>query len=241
MKKIKTQILLHILVSTLSISLSAQNFEYFETEREVYWGINKNSWGGLFGGGVLKFSDKISDNMYKTLGFELVNIKHPKENKYSSAIGYGRTFIWGKKNYFFSLRGQYGREMILFSKKDEQGIRINAQLAAGPSIGLQVPYYIKYSRNNRMEIENFDPNTQTFNNVIGSASFFEGLDELKIKPGLNIKAAVNFEFSPSKSVTALEVGFLGDFYPGGVDIMPTARKYSFYPTAFITLFYGRKY
>jgi hypothetical protein len=163
------------------------------------------------------------------------------ESKYSSAIGYGRTFIWGKKNYLFSLRGQYGREMILFSKKDQQGIRINAQLAAGPSIGLQIPYYIKYSRNNRMEIENFDPNTQTFNNVIGSASFFEGLDELKIKPGLNIKAAVNFEFSPSKSVTALEVGFLGDFYPGGVDIMPTARKYSFYPTAFITLFYGRKY
>ena len=26
-----------------------------------------------------------------------------------------------------------------------------------------------------VEIENFDPNTQTFNNVIGSASFFEGL------------------------------------------------------------------
>ena len=48
-----------------------------------------------------------------------------------------------------------------------------------------------------MEIENFDPNTQTFNNVIGSSSFFEGLDELRIKPGINIKAAVNFEFSPS--------------------------------------------
>ena len=73
------------------------------------------------------------------------------------------------------------------------------------------------------------------------ASFFEGLDELKIKPGINIKAAINFEFSPSKSATALEVGFLGDFYPGGVNIMPTAREYSFYPTAFITLFYGRKY
>ena len=33
----------------------------------------------------------------------------------------------------------------------------------------------------------------------------------------------------------------GRFGEGGVDIMPTARKYSFYPTAFITLFYGRKY
>ena len=45
--------------------MSAQNFDYFDTEREVYWGINKNSWGGLFGGGILKFSIKISDNLYQ--------------------------------------------------------------------------------------------------------------------------------------------------------------------------------
>ena len=55
--------------------------------------------------------------MYKTIGFELVNIKHPKENKYSSALGYGRTFVWGKKNYLYSLRGQYGRELILVKKR----------------------------------------------------------------------------------------------------------------------------
>ena len=236
---------LFVLISTslfFTVSYSySQNFEYFDTDKEVLWVINKNSWGGLLGGGVLKFSNKISDNQFKTIGFELVNIKHPKENRYTSSIGYGRTFIWGKKNYLFSLRAQYGRETILFSKKDQQGVRINAQVAAGPSIGLKVPYYIKYSRNNRMYIENFDPSSQTFNNVIGSASFLEGIDELSIKPGINIKAAINFEFSPSKSTTAIEVGFLGDFFPGGVDIMPTAKEYSFYPTAFITLFYGRKY
>ena len=43
-----------------------------------------------------------------------------------------------------------------------------------------------------MEIENFDSSIHTFNNVIGSASFFEGLDELKFKPGINLKAAINF-------------------------------------------------
>ena len=222
-------------------SLFSQNLEYFEYEREAQWGISKNSWGGLIGGGILKFSNKASNNLYRTIGFELVNIKHPKENKYSSPLGYGRTFIWGKKNYFFSLRGQYGREVILFSKKDQQGIRINAQLAVGPSIGILMPYYIKYSRNNRMEIENFNSATQTFNNVMGSASFFEGINEIKIKPGLNLKAAINFEFGSKKSSTAIEIGFLVDAYSKKITIMPTAENYSVYPTAFITLLYGRKY
>ena len=222
-------------------SLFSQNLDYFDSEKEAQWGISKNSWGGLIGGGVLKFSNKVSNSLYRTIGFELVNIKHPKENKYSSPLGYGRTFIWGKKNYFFSFRAQYGREVILFSKKDQQGIRINAQLAAGPSIGILMPYYIKYSRNNRMEIENFNSATQTFNNVMGSASFFEGINELKIRPGLNLKAALNFEFGTKKSSKAIEIGFLVDAYPKKIVIMPTADNYSVYPTAFITLLYGRKY
>ena len=230
-----------IIVLFHSENLRSQNLEYFETENERFWGINKNSWGGLIGGGVLKFSSRISENMYRTIGFELVNIKHPKENKYSSSLGYGRTFVWGKKNYLFSLRGQYGRELILVSKKDQQGIRVNAQFALGPTIGLLIPYYIKYSRNNRMEIESFDSSIHTFNNVIGSASFFEGLDEITFKPGINIKAAMNFEFGSGKSATAIEVGFLGDLFTNEVVIMPTSKKSSFYPTAFITLFYGRKY
>lgn len=221
--------------------LFSQNLEYFDSEKEAQWGISKNSWGGLIGGGVLKFSNKVSNSLYRTIGFELVNIKHPKENKYSSPLGYGRTFIWGKKNYFFSFRAQYGREVVLFSKKDQQGIRINAQLAVGPSIGILMPYYIKYSRNNRMEIENFNSATQTFNNVMGSASFFEGINELKIRPGLNLKAALNFEFGTKKSSTAIEIGFLADAYPKKIVIMPTADNYSVYPTAFITLLYGRKY
>ena len=237
----KSKVLFIFFIVFLSDNLNSQGLDYFDTENERFWGINKNSWGGLIGGGVLKFSTKVSDNMYRTIGFELVNIKHPKENKYSSSLGYGRTFVWGKKNYLFAMRAQYGRELILISKKDQQGIRVNSQLAIGPTIGLLIPYYIKYNRNNRMEIENFDSSIHTFNNVIGSASFFEGLDELKFKPGINLKAAINFEFGAGKSATAIEVGFLGDLFLQDIIMMPTARNYSFYPTAFITLFYGRKY
>ena len=93
----------------------------------------------------------------------------------------------------------------------------------------------------RQQHENFDSSIHSFNNVIGSATFFEGIDEIKIKPGINLKAALNFEFGSAKSASAIEVGFLGEVFPNEVIIMPTARNYSFYPTAFITLFYGRKY
>ena len=109
-----------IFFSSISIHINAQELDYFDYEREILWGINKNTNGGLIRGGVLKFSNKIAEKLYSTIGVELVNVKHSKENKYSSALGYGRTFIWAKQNYFFSFRGQYGREMILFSKKDQQ-------------------------------------------------------------------------------------------------------------------------
>ena len=92
-----------------------------------------------------------------------------------------------------------------------------------------------------MEIESFNASTHTFNNVIGSASFIEGIDEIKIRPGFNVKAAINFEFGTKKSATAIEVGFLADVFTKEIIIMPTSENYSIYPTAFITLFYGRKY
>ena len=83
----KSKVLFIFFIVFLSDNLNSQGLEYFDTENERFWGINKNSWGGLIGGGVLKFSTKVSDNMYRTIGFELVNIKHPKENKYSSSLG----------------------------------------------------------------------------------------------------------------------------------------------------------
>ena len=54
------------LIFFYSENLSSQGLQYFDTENERFWGINKNSWGGLIGGGILKFSTKVSDNMYRT-------------------------------------------------------------------------------------------------------------------------------------------------------------------------------
>ena len=51
MKKYIFLFTLLVFYSNVSVS---QNTEYFDTENERYWGISKNSWGGLIGGGVFK-------------------------------------------------------------------------------------------------------------------------------------------------------------------------------------------
>jgi hypothetical protein len=75
----------------------------------------------------------------------------------------------------------------------------------------------------------------------GTGRVFEGLGESKIVPGLNVKAALNFELGTVKSqVTGFEAGFLMDVYTKKIEIMPTAKNYSVFPTLFLTLFYGNR-
>tara|TARA_B100000941_G_scaffold170058_1_gene121159 strand:+ start:1061 stop:1789 length:729 start_codon:yes stop_codon:yes gene_type:complete len=219
----------------------AQESDYFEYQNEILWGINKNTNGGLIGGINLKFGNKIKDNKYRIYGIEIVNVKHPKEYKYTSPFG-GDNFIWAKQNTMYSLRMQYGIEKSIFNKKDENGIQINAHLSGGPGLGVLVPYYIRYNRNNAVVIEAFDSNIHNFNNVIGTAGFLEGINEAKIRPGINLKSAINFEFgSMKKGSIALEVGFLAEAFTKKMIIMPTVKNKLIFTSAFITLFYGRKW
>ena len=219
----------------------AQESDYFEYQNEILWGINKNTNGGLIGGINLKFGNKIKDNTYRIYGIEIVNVKHPKEYKYTSPFG-GDNFIWAKQNTMYSLRMQYGIEKSIFNKKYENGIQINAHLSGGPGLVFLVPYYIRYNRNNAVVIEAFDSNIHNFNNVIGTAGFLEGINEAKIRPGINLKSAINFEFgSMKKGSIALEVGFLAEAFTKKMIIMPTVKNKSIFTSAFITLFYGRKW
>ena len=219
----------------------AQESDYFEYQNEILWGINKNTNGGLIGGINLKFGNKIKDNTYRIYGIEIVNVKHPKEYKYTSPFG-GDNFIWAKQNTMYSLRMQYGIEKSIFNKKDENGIQINAHLSGGPGLGFLVPYYIRYNRNNAVVIEAFDSNIHNFNNVIGTAGFLEGINEAKIRPGINLKSAINFEFgSMKKGSLTLEVAFLAEAFTNKMIIMATVKNNSIFTSAFITLFYGRKW
>ena len=93
----------------------AQTQDSYEYNSEFTWGINKNSSGGFIGGFTFKKARKLNDRMLETFGLELMNVKHPQEVRKSSRST-GNFFIWGKSNYLYAIRLQYGRDLILFTK-----------------------------------------------------------------------------------------------------------------------------
>lgn len=210
-------------------------------ETEFVWGITKNTSSGLIGGFVAKHAKRIKPGVYRTLGVEIVNVKHRNEVRLNSIIT-GNFFIWAKEIYLYAFRGQYGREYIIFKKAPQQGIQINALFAGGPSIGLKTPYYIEITQGGlQNEKVPYKSGKYGFEEIMGTGNLFQGLFESGVTVGLNIKSSLAFEFGTFKSnVTGIELGFLIDAYIETVEIVPAAKNSAIFPTAFITFFYGSR-
>jgi hypothetical protein len=224
--------------SVLSHAQPGYNYDY---NTEFVWGINKNTSSGLIGGFIIKHSKAIGPRQFRTLGLELMNIKHPNEVRLNSVVT-GNFFIWAKEIYFYSIRGQYGREIILFKKASQQGIQINAQIAAGPSIGIKAPYYIEISSGSFQSAKvPYKAGQYNFEEIYGTGNLFQGIFESGFTVGANVKSSLAFEFGAFKSnVSGVEMGFLVDAYVNKIYIVPAAENTAVFPTAFITFYYGTR-
>lgn len=225
--------------SALAINVAAQTQDSYDYQSEFTWGINKNTYGGLIGGFMFKKARKINERVLETFGLEIMNVKHPQEVKENSQST-GNYFIYGKSNYLYALRFQYGRDLILFKKAPQQGVEIKAVGAIGPSFGIVAPYFIERAADGGFVTirEQYNPSIEA-SEIYGPGRLFEGLGQSKLKLGVNLKAALNFELGTSKNqVTGFEAGFLLDTYSSKVVLVPTAKNYSVYPILFFTLFYG---
>lgn len=226
-----------MICTIISFGTRAQSDGNYEYTKEFVWGFNKNTNGGLLGGLTFKWGRAINERTFSTIGFELMNVKHPKEFRIPTSSG--NQFIWGKSNYLYTIRGQYGRDFLLYKKAPQQGVQINASIAAGPTIGIVAPYYVQTEGGSQQYI--FDPTGGSPNRfeIIGPGRLFQGLGESKIKMGLNAKASLSFELGAFKSnLTGFEVGFQFEQFTEKIPIIPTQENRSFYSSAFITIFYG---
>ncbi|TAH19860.1 MAG: hypothetical protein EAZ08_07285 [Cytophagales bacterium] len=231
-----------LLSSAMVYAQSKRNDGDFMYKSETTYGINFNTNAGLIGGINIKHSRAITPTMYHYFGLEVVNMRHPKEQRTTSRRS-GQTFIPGKQSYLALIRPSYGREFVLFKKEAEQGVQINALLAAGPTIGLVIPYYIDYQYDNRTQrTEKYDPTKHTlFENVIGAPSVFTGIGESTVAIGGTVRAGLQFEFGSFKTnVTGFELGITADFMSKQIIIMPLAENKSNYISAYVVLFYGAR-
>ncbi|WP_245539544.1 hypothetical protein [Pontibacter roseus] len=238
------------LVFTLVIALvaawpaAAQSDDDFSNE--LSYGINLNSNGGLLGGAFVRSSYFVKERLYQFGGLEIVEVKHPKENRYYS-LETGDHFIAGKQNYMFVVRPHYGAEYVLFRKAAESGVQVNAVGAAGPSLGLLVPYYIRYNYGTGLggqdiRTEQYDPERhRNFDSIHGNANVFTGLGEANLNMGIHAKAGLSFEYGRYKeSITGIEVGFLVEQYFKDMIIIPQTKNNSTFASVYLNIYYGRR-
>jgi hypothetical protein len=228
---------------------SAKKIKTSEDYKMFAYGVTTNTNSGLLGGVVVRHSSLIGNvkghPMHRYIALEAVNIKHPKEK--SEATSIANRFIFGKTNYLFSLRPEYGREIVYFRKNGEDGIGISLIMAGGPSIGIQKPYYIKYDRTGRGQIEvvQYDPNIhKELNRIQGSAGilteFFKGMS---INPGAHVKLAANIDMNTfGNSLTGFEIGITSEIFSKTPEIMSAqlTANARFFTSGYLTIYFGNR-
>lgn len=240
MHKLKVLLLLALMhFSLISVAQLSDSYSY---TKEFRYGINKNTYGGLIGGIVLKRSLAMSERMYTTFGVELINITHPVEYR-STSRQTGNIYKYAKMNTLHTIRAQYGRDLVLFRKAPQQGAQIIAMLAVGPSFGIVSPYYIDLGQSTGPVP--YDPKNATHkvsDNIHGTGGILQGvLDDPSLVFGSHVKLGLSFEFGIfKKNVTGFEVGFLLEGYTKKIEIIDEAEAINFLPTSFITVFWGSR-
>lgn len=228
-----------------ALPATAQSSEEEDFQHELNYGINFNSNGGLIGGGFIRSSFYMHERMYQFGAIEIVEVKHPKENRLYSAET-GDFFIAGKQNYLFVVRPHYGRQLVLFRKAPESGVQVNAIGAVGPSLGLLVPYYVRYNYGGTaaqdVRTEQYDPERhRSLENIQGNANVFEGFGQTSVNVGAHVKGGLSFEYGRYReSIAGIEVGFMLEAYPKELVIIPQASNEQLFTSVYLNLYYGRR-
>jgi hypothetical protein len=220
--------------------LNEQQKIFFRNERSFAILLNSDGYGLSYR--EAKRVDFLNKRYFE---IEAGTLKHPREyresNPYYQTPG---TFVYGKLNTVFYLRGSYGHQHELFKKADLGGVAVRYFYSAGPVFALYKPIYYKilYPISNyefKIVEEKLDVNVHPPYDVYSRAPFTKGLNETKILPGLFGKMGFNFEYSKEeKIIHAVEVGISLSAFPKKIPIMATTDNKAIYFSLFISYRFG---
>jgi len=178
------------------------------------------------------------------LEFEFGTLRHPKEYRQSTLYNQGGSFIFGKLNSTFYLRGGYGYQHEIYKKADLGGIAVRYFYSAGPVFAVYKPIYYKVLypvsvSEFEVKEEKFDESIALPQDIYSRASFLKGLNETKVMPGLFAKGGFIFEYSKEDKVLhAIELGVQINLFPKKIPIMASDDNKSIFFSLFVSYRFG---
>jgi len=247
--------ILAFVLSMMGFGLSAQSIPESEIilfKKQRYFGANINTFGY---GATSSFGKYKEAKKIRLIGVDFQIVKHEKEIK-SPPLNNpaGRMIIYGKQNSFFILRATFGKKYVVAEKLRRSGVQVAYNWQVGPVFGFTKPVYLEIqnpdSDNGVPLIEKFDVDKH-YANILGRASGFYGLNELKFYPGLTFKFAMNFEYSNERErLKGIETGISFDAFGKRIPIMAekvlkedisNPRNHQAFFALYLNLFFGTKY
>jgi hypothetical protein len=177
-------------------------------------------------------------------------MKHPKEvrslNAYDAS---SKSFVYGKLNYVYVLRGGYGIQRTITTKPLLNGVEYRRIYSGGFSLAFTKPVYLYVSlpdsvvnNVNHSQAVKYNPDDHSAHAIKGRGPFNKGFDEIAFYPGVYGKLALNFEFgSEYETIRAIEVGAVIDLYPKAIPIMAYTEPNHVFINFYLALLFGSRY
>jgi len=206
------------------------------------FGVSLNSNGLGFDYKFIKYLDY---KFNRPFSVELITIRHPKEEKITnSAYAVSRGYVFGKTNAFLGIRAGSGIEKRIVEKTDPGSIGIYFSTVGGISLGLLKPIYyqIIYPTGPytfELHDELFNPETHTTDNIYSRSSFFTGINQTRLIPGIFAKAGFCFDYGKRSSIlNRIELGSTVDVFFNKIELMALSSSSRFFFSLFASYRFG---
>lgn len=189
-----------------------------------------------------------NQSVFRNVFYEinLINTKSPKQiRSINPYFPNSKSFVYGKLNELFVLRGGVGTTKQINRKPYWGGVELRYIYAGGVSLGIAKPVYFYTSKFGTTpeiyETEKFDPDLSIFE-IVGRAPFTMGMNEIKLHPGIYAKAGLDFEFGSYKSkINSLELGTVLELFFTNIQLMADKNPQRFFFTFYISYSFGKRY
>ncbi|MBS1646989.1 MAG: hypothetical protein JST67_06580 [Bacteroidetes bacterium] len=244
-------ILLFFFFSTCALSQSSQ--QAIDAGQDVNVMFRNEATGGIFahsrgfGANFRRFWHK-TGKLKTLIEIEATNMKSPKETTIKSYEG-GKSYKYGKLYGLLFVRAGFGIQRSLYERAERKSIEVRMIYNVGALLCFAKPIYLQIAYpdpNNPgsyiTKDEAYDPTIHNQNNIIGGASFFEGLQSLKLRAGLYSKLGFSFEFGRRVNlIKCIETGVILDFLPDTIQEMAYNKAEMFYVTPYVAFIFGKRW
>lgn len=180
--------------------------------------------------------------------FELNEKKDPKEH-HISATSDGINFssvVPYKLNNLYEFKMAIGEERLLGGKGNRNGVAVTYLYSAGITAGLLKPYYLDVQNqitgsSFRKTYDQMVTDTASGDVITGASGFTVGWGNLKIKPAVNARQAMRFDYGRlNQSVAAIEVGLTEEFYFSKIPLVYLVNQRQFFFNAYVAILFGNR-